>query len=339
MNSTQTIEITLLIGLVAISSLYSASEAAIITILRSHKLRQSQGREAPYTKRIAQLMEKPSATISAIVVGNNIASISASVIAAGLAIQRFGNIGMGLTTGVMTLVLLIFGEIVPKTYAIKNAEKVTKKLAGPLILTTHVLSPIVRILTPITNTVLKVLEPGIDLNALKRTEEGIGTLMALSEEKGQVERHEMGVICRVLDFGDTKAGEIMTPKKNIISENEDKTIDQAMEKLVKTGISRLPVYRSTKGNITGIAYAKDILANLKNENPSLKLKELARPALFAQETEKVEALFKKMQDTKMHMAIIKDKKDKITGLLTMEDAFEELVGDIYDEHDIKRKSS
>jgi len=338
MDSTQIIEISLLLGLVAMSSVYSASEAAIITILRSHRLRQSHGQEAPYAKKIRLLMEKPSATISAIVVGNNIASISASVIAAGLAIQRFGNIGIGLTTGVMTLVLLVFGEIVPKTYAIKNAERVTKKLAGPLILTTRVLSPVVRVLTPLTNMVLRALDRGIDPKAPRVTDEDIGELLTLSQEKVLMEKHEMGIIRRVLGFGDTKAGEIMTPKKDIISEDENRTIDKAMEKLIATGISRLPVYKNTKDNITGIAYAKDILANLKNKTPSVTLKEIAKPALFAQETEKVEALFKRMREKKMHMTIIRGKKGKVTGLLTMEDAFEELVGDIYDEHDLMGKA-
>ncbi len=334
MLNIETIEIALLLILIALSGFFSASEAALMAMSRS-RLKQMIAQKRPEAAKIQKLMSRPNVAISTIVVGNNMVNISASAIATGLAIQAFGNIGIGIATGAMTLIVLIFGEIVPKTYAIKNPEKVSRKTAGLLLALNHILYPIVRILTPVTNGILKALGTDVSKKPPKVTEEEIKALIGISEEEGVIEKSERELIYKVFEFGDTEAREIMTPRMDIICESENKTISQAIDNIINSGMSRIPIYKKTRDKIQGIVYTKDLLKYIKEKKTNTKLKILVKPVLFVPETKKVDKLFKEMQEKKIHMAIVVDEYGGTAGLVTLEDMLEELVGDIYDEHDIK----
>ena len=336
MVSIETIEITLLVILIGLSGFFSASEAALLAMSRS-RLKQLISQKKPEAEKIRKLMAKPNVTISTIVIGNNIVNISASAIATGLAIQTFGNAGIGIATGVMTLTVLIFGEIVPKTYAMRHAEKTMRKGAGLLIALNYILYPMMRILTPITSGILKALGTDVSKRPPKVTEEEIKTLVGISEEEGVIEKREREMIYKVFEFGDTEVREIMTPRMDIIGESENKTIGQAIKKALDSGVSRIPIYKKTRDRIQGIVYVKDLLEYITKRKTGTRLKSLTKPVLFVPETKKLDKLFKEMQEKKIHMAIVVDEYGGTAGLVTLEDILEELVGDIYDEYDITEK--
>ncbi len=326
--------LTILIVLLTLSALFSGAETALSS-LSIIKIKQLQQRGVKGTNILERLLKNSSKTLSTILIGNNIVNIAATAIATELTIEIFtGKQVTVFVTIIMTILILVFGEITPKTYASHNAEKVAMKLGKPLNLLSIIFTPVLFILNRITKIIIKIL--GGDLSSDKTTisEEEIKTLVDVGEEAGIIEKQEREMINSIFEIGDIEASEVMVPRIDIVYLDENDTMNDAIEKALKYGYSRIPVITNSIDNIIGILYVKDLLASFFNaNNQEESIKELIRPAYYVPESKKAIDLLTEMQLQKVHIAIVLDEYSGTLGLVTIENILEEIVGDIIDEYD------
>jgi len=319
--------IVVIIGiLIFLSSFFSAAEMAFVSVnkIKIRKKAKSGGKNAII---IEKLLNKPGEVISAIVICNNLVNITASILAGVIAAYLFGNIGVGIATAVMTLIVIVFGETIPKAYGIHN-DKFTLRVAKTLNFLTIVFSPISRGLSAVSNMFLKILGKEVGKKALV-TEEEIRIMLDLGVQDGTIKKDEKMMVNEIFDFDDTETREVFIPIKNVYLLNENATLKQLKQKALETGHSRFPVYRKNKKEIVGIAHVKDAL--LKDEKTHVK--EVMNSVFFVQQKMKADDVLRKMQRKKAHMAVVKSKNGKIIGIVTFEDLIEEIFGEISDEHD------
>jgi putative hemolysin len=322
--------------LLLLSAGFSSSETALtsLTISKIRQIREYDEERANLLKRAKKRLNTMLATI---LIGNNIVNIAATAILTEVTIKLFkGNQATIIATGVMTVLILVFGEITPKTFAAQNPEKVAVRVIGPLGFLSTVFTPILFILNSITGFIVKILGGDIKSNAPFVTEEEIRSLVDVGEEEGILQHQEKEMIEGIFEIDDIEVTEVMVPRIDIVAVSEDATIDDALDLIVTYGHSRIPVYKETIDNITGILYAKDtlaVLSNKDNEIQELAISSLMRPAYYVPETKKINKLLKELQQNKIHMAIVLDEYGGTEGLVTIEDILEEIVGDIFDEYD------
>jgi putative hemolysin len=313
---------------IVLSAFFSGSEVALISITRA-KVRTlfNEGRKG--SKHLSELKENPNRFLIAILIGNNIVNVAAAAIATAVTISIFGDIGVGIATGVVVIVLLFFGEIGPKVYASRNTETLALSVSPPVFYFTRLLSPVIWGIEKLTErhgTAEAIAEPSV-------TEEEIKEWIEVGKEEGTIEQEEREMLYSVLEFADTIAREIMTPRVDVALIEDTRTIDQAMEIFTETGFSRLPVYHDSVDNIIGILNIKDVFATAFSGKKTVALKDLMYDAFFVPETKKIDELLKELQVRKVQMAIVLDEYGSFTGIVTVEDILEELVGDILDEFD------
>jgi len=329
------IEGILLASCVILSAFFSGSEIALssldkLTLKRLIKEKGKKGRQVEF------LLTKPSRWLITILIGNNFVNIAAASLAT-LLVQEVvnGTAGqvVGIATGVMTFVILIFGEILPKSYCQHHAEEISIKVVRPIFLLSKILSPLVRALTFFTQTVLRLTKTEeIERNRLI-TEREIHALIDLGQEEGALEEQEEELVHSALEFDETQAKEIMVPRTNMVCINEEASLIELADLIKKAGYSRIPVYHKNIDNITGIAYAKDLLNFINNLSEEKKVKEIMHPPIFVAYTINLGRLFRRLQKEKTHLAIIVDEYGGVAGMLTIEDLLEEIVGEIEDEYD------
>jgi len=276
---------------------------------------------------LEKLLKKPGEVVSAIVICNNLVNITASILAGVVAAFLFGNIGVGVATAIMTLLVVVFGEAIPKAYGIHN-EKFAFKVASSLNILTIFFSPFSRGLSALSNVFLRILGKEVGKKALV-TEEEIKIMLDLGVQDGTIKKDEKHMVNEIFDFDDTETREVFIPIKNVYFLHENNTLRHLKKRAVETGHSRFPVYRKNKKDIVGIAHVKDAL--LKDEKNHIK--EIMKSVLFVQQKMKADNVLRKMQRKKAHMAIVKSKNGKILGIVTFEDIIEEVFGEISDEHD------
>jgi putative hemolysin len=276
---------------------------------------------------LEKLLEKPGEVVSAIVICNNLVNISASILAGFIAAFLFGNIGVGISTAIMTFLVVVFGEAIPKAYGIHN-EKFAFRVARPLKIITYIFSPISIGLSTLSNVFLKILGKEVGKKALI-TEEEIKIMLDLGVKDGTIKKDEKQLVNEIFDFDDTETKEVFIPIKNVYFVKENSTLRQLKIKAVETGHSRFPVYRKNKKDIVGIVHVKDSL--LKDEK--LKVKNIMKSVLYVQQKMKADNVLRKMQNKRAHMAVVKSKSGKNIGVVTLEDLIEEIFGEIIDEHD------
>lgn len=329
------IEGILLASCVVLSAFFSGSEIALssldkLTLKRLIKEKGKKGYQVEF------LLTKPSRWLITILIGNNFVNIAAASLAT-LLVQEVvkGTAGqvVGIATGVMTFVILIFGEILPKSYCQHHAEEISIKVARPIFLLSKILSPLVRALTFFTRTVLRLSgTEEIERNRLI-TEREIHALIDLGQEEGALEEQEEELVHSALEFDETQAKEIMIPRTNMVCINEEASLVELTDLIKKAGYSRIPVYHKNIDNITGIAYAKDLLNFINNLSKEDKVKGIMHPPIFVAYTINLGRLFRRFQKEKIHLAIIVDEYGGVAGMLTIEDLLEEIVGEIEDEYD------
>lgn len=329
------IEGILLASCVILSAFFSGSEIALssldkLTLKRLIKEKGKKGRQVEF------LLTKPSRWLITILIGNNFVNIAAASLAT-LLVQEIvkGTAGqvVGIATGVMTFVILIFGEILPKSYCQHHAKEISIKVARPIFLLSKILSPLVRALTFFTRTVLRLSgTEEIERNRLI-TEREIHALIDLGQEEGALEEQEEELVHSALEFDETQAKEIMVPRTNMVCINEEASLIELADLIKKAGYSRIPVYQKNIDNITGIAYARDLLNFINNLSKENKVKEIMHPPIFVAYTINLGRLFRRLQKEKTHLAIIVDEYGGVAGMLTIEDLLEEIVGEIEDEYD------
>ncbi|MCT4621206.1 MAG: hemolysin family protein [Marinisporobacter sp.] len=327
------IKLIILMVLLFLSGLFSSAETAL-TSMNIIKIKQLQNKEKKDAEVLERLMHKTPKILATILIGNNIVNIAATAIATELTFKLIsGKNATVFTTVVMTTLILIFGEITPKTYSSHYPEKVAMKLGKPLEILSVVLYPVLKILTTITNFIIKLF--GGDIKGTKTlvSEEEIKTLVDVGEEAGIIERDEREMINSIFEIGDIEVTEVMIPRIDMIYLEEESTLEETLSVVMKYGYSRIPVIKDTIDNVVGILYAKDLLIYSKKNSSNFDILKLIRGAYYVPESKKVSDLLKEMQKEKVHIAIILDEYGGTLGLVTIEDILEEIVGDILDEYD------
>ncbi|RLF53015.1 MAG: hemolysin [Thermoplasmata archaeon] len=316
-----------IIILIFLSAFFASAEMAFVSVDRV-RVREEVLKGNKNAKLLEELLEKGDEVISAIVVGNNLVNITASILAGALATHIFGNAGVGVATAIMTLVIIIFGEATPKAYGRDN-YKFAIKVAKYLAFVRKVFYPLASAFTAISEAIIKFV--GKEKRKEVVTEKEIKVMLDLGVEQGTIEKDEKELVEEVFDFDETKAIEVYVPKEEMVCLHENDKVKDLIKKSVETGYSRFPVYRENLDDIVGMVHVKDAL--MKDENTPIK--EIMRDILKITPAMKIDDVLREMQKRKVHMAILQSKDGKTLGIVTLEDLIEEIFGEIRDEHDVK----
>ncbi len=316
-----------------ISSIFSAAETGLMSLSKI-RIRQMVEDKVKRADIIEKLVNNPNRLLSAILIGNNIANIGASAIATSLAISYFPKNGVGIATGIMTILVLIFGEITPKSLAAQNSEKVSIRVSKFIHFITIVLSPAILVLTRITNSLIRLMGGKVDKEKPFITEEELKTIVNVSHQEGVLEGGEKDMIYNVFEFGETQARDIMVPRTDMVAIDVNLPYEDIVNIFKQEQYSRIPVYEETIDNIIGILYVKDLLF-IEDSKEEFDLRKYMRKPYFSYEFKPITELFEEMRTNRVHMAIILDEYGGTEGLITIEDLIEEIVGDIEDEYDKK----
>lgn len=317
--------------LILLSAFFSSAETALVTVnkMRVRMLLDEGNKKAMVLEKV---IENSGKMLSAILIGNNVVNISASSVATVFVQNRFGNIYVSIGTGILTLVVLIFGEIVPKTVATINSEKIALAYARPIYLIMTVLTPVIFLVDKFSMLFMKVL--GVRPNDKEKsfTEEELRTIMDVSQEEGIIESEEFDMINNVFDFGDTSAKDIMIPKIDIAMVSIDATYDELMRIIKDDKYTRIPVYKDDTDNIVGILNIKDMIIKGIGRN-NFNIEKIMHEPFYTIATKDLNDLLVEMRDENAGMCIVLDEYGTLDGLITLEDIIEEIVGEIRDEFD------
>lgn len=324
-------QIVVLVLLLAGSGFFSSAETAMISFSKI-RLRHLVEEGNPQAIKIQKLADKPNQTLGAILVGNNIVNIGASALATSIFIRLFGNTGVGIATGIMTLLVLIFGEITPKSLATTYSEKISLKISGFLTVYTAIMRPIVSALLVITKLFSKLIGADASLSKILLTEEELKTMVHVGHQEGVLEATEKEMIYNVFDFGDAQVREVMTPRADMIALEVSANYEKVIETLQEDHFSRIPIYSDNTDNIVGVLYIKDLIINQVSEE-NFDIQKYMRAPLFTFEFKRTNDLFKEMRIRRVPIAIVLDEYGGTAGIVTFEDLIEEIVGDIKDEYD------
>ena len=322
------VEILLFVICIILTAFFSSSEVALIGITRA-KVRTLDNEERVGSHALATLKESPEHLLITILIGNTIVTISAASIATSVAINLFGEIGVGIATGFVVVVLLVFGEIGPKIYATRAPDSFVLAVAPIILILSKIFTPIIWLVervSPTLRTGKEVAEPAV-------TEEEIKEWIDVGKEEGTIEQGEQDMLYSVLEFGDTTAREIMTPRIDVTVIEDTISFEEAIRIFSETGFSRIPVYHDQIDNITGILNVKDVFSAMVTRRKESFIGEIMYDPMFVPETKKIDDLLKDLQVNRVQMAIIIDEYSSFVGIVTVEDILEEIVGDIMDEHD------
>jgi len=314
------------------STFFSGSETALTTLSDAAVFRLKEKRH-PQAARLERLRGHLAQTISTLLIGNTLVNIAAGSIGTVLAIELFGERwGVVTATVATTLILLVFGEVTPKTLATRQAERVSCLAAPAIELLVTLFAPLAKLLSGIASLLLRPLG-GRTAAPTDVTEEDVKSLISLSHEHGQLEQEEKEILHAVLDFGDRPVSESMVPRAKVVLLPADASFEkvQAIGRVWR--YSRLPVYRDTPDDIVGILHVKDLFDVTDAEEKSFDVSRYLRPAIFVPEQKRSGDLFREMRRRRFHMAIVVDEMGAVSGLVTLEDLIEEVLGDISDEHD------
>jgi len=300
--------------------------------LKIKRLLREKGERA---KSLLHWQNDPDSLLTTILIGNNLVNIAASSLATALAISIGIRHGVTVAIIAMTVLILVFGEVVPKTLARRNAERLGLLVSPVLNFLAKVLTPVNRLLIGISKLIIR-LSPGDSLSSDDAiTTEHFHALIDLGEEEGIVEEEQAAMFEGVLDLAHTTVEQIITPRADICWIDSEATMEQALKCAIESGYSRIPVAKGEVDEIVGILYVKDLL--FLNGTPPRTIQEVMRPAMFVLETKSVSDLFKLFREEHVHIAIIVDEYGGVSGLITLEDLLEEIVGQISDEYDKERR--
>ncbi len=330
MDTTGTIQIVSLIVLVFLSAFFSSSETAFSTVnrVRLRTLAEDNNKGAI---RVLAILDRYGKMLSAILIGNNIVNLSASSVATTFAINLWGSKAVGIVTGILTFVILMFGEIIPKTWAMQRAESISL-LFSPLIqLLMTVLTPVIFLVDKLSNFILKLLHISSDGNSFSITEKELKTYVDVSHEGGVIEEEERTMIYNIFDFGDTVAKDIMIPRIQMTTVSLSATYQELLSTFQSCMFTRLPVYDEDPDHIIGIVNIKDFI--LVKDKEKFSLKKILREAYYTYEYKKISDLLMEIREKSCNIALVLSEYGTTVGMITMEDMIEELVGEIRDEYD------
>lgn len=323
-------QMVLLIVLLLLSAFFSSAETALTTVnrMRVRTLAESGNRSA---QTVIKVIENPGKMLSAILIGNNIVNLSASAVATTLAIDLWGSKMVGVATGILTLLILVFGEISPKTISTLYAEQIALGYARIIYFLMVVFTPVIFIVNKLSMGFLMLLR--IDPNKKQEaiTEDELRTIVEVSHEEGVIESEEKKMITNVFDFGDSLAKDIMVPRIDMVFINVDAGYDELLEVFREERYTRIPVYEETTDNVIGIINMKDLL--LLEDKEKFSIRDYLRQPLYTYEFKKTSELMVEMRNSFNNIVIVLDEYGATAGLITLEDMLEEIVGEIRDEYD------
>ena len=320
--------IVLLLVLLLLSGFFSGAEIALFSINEA-KVRSLVAQHRAGAKALQALKADPESLLITILIGNNIANIGSASVATYAATEAFGSAGVGIATGVMTLLVLFFGEITPKSFATRNAARISLMAAQPLRVLCRLLTPLV---IPL-QWLVRMLLPHQDSAAPRVTDLEIRAMTRIGHQTGQIEEHERRVIEGALTLDARRAWEIMTPRVEVFAWPDSKTLDEVADDLPDVRYTRIPVYADSLDRVTGVLYLRDAYQALLTGRRDVTLGTLAREPLFVPESATLVGLLEQFRTRRIHLGVVVDEHGGMDGLVTLEDVLEELVGEIVDETD------
>src|SRR5438876_2409817 len=330
------LQLVILIVSLLLCAVASAAETSFTSISRI-KLKNLVEEGDPQGIEIENLLSNPNRFLSTILIVNSVAVIVASSMATVLALRFSETLGEVVSTVLISLVVLIFCEITPKTAAVQNPLRWARVFVRPVRNAAWLLQPIVWSLGAITNSLVRLMGGQVKHGGPFVTEEELRLLVTVGEEEGVLEEEETEMIHSIFEFADTTVREVMIPRIDMVTLESDATVDEAVDLALQAGYSRIPVYGESIDDIIGVLYTKDMLKQLREGHNTLPIRELVRPASFIYETKKLDDLLREMQQKHVHMEIVVDEYGSVVGLVTIEDLVEEIFGDIQDEYDREEK--
>ncbi len=338
MDITWHIKLIVLVVLIFLSAFFSGSEVALFSI-QSKKFKKLFGRRKVLCGYVDNLLSQPKRLLVTILVGNTIVNVAASIVAVAIALELAPLLGIGTEIAIaiqivlLTLVILLFGELLPKVYASKSPYNFAKKISFPMYWVNVLIYPVTETIAEIIKMSFSKIK--LDKSKTVLTKDEISELTEYSQEKGTLEPEEQELIQSIVLFRDIQAGEIMTPRVDIKAIPVDSGFEDVVNIINETGHSRFPLFEDDLDNVIGIIYAKDILPYFAGGkfNKNFKLKSLARKTMYVPKSKKISELLREFQSKKMHIAIVVDEYGGTAGLITLEDIIEEVVGEIWDEYD------
>lgn len=332
MDTSTIIQLVVLIVLLLLSAFFSSSETALTTVSKI-KLKTLADEGNKSAAKVLKVTENPGKLLSTILIGNNIVNISASALATTFTTEVFGSKWIGISTGLLTILVLIFGEVTPKTMATQYAIKLSMIFVYPISLLMVILTPAIWLLDLITGIIFKILRIDTSTKDIM-TESELRAVVNVSHEDGVIEPEEKFMISNVVDFGDALSKDIMIPRADIVCANIDSSYDELVELFRAETFSRIPIYEESKDDIIGLLYLKDLFFYSQTHDMSdFDLRSILRQPIFVYEYQKTSQIFADMKTSSITMAIVLDEYGATAGIITMEDLIEEIVGEIRDEYD------
>ena len=326
----------MLIALLVLSALFSSSETALTTVNRI-RVRTLAGQGDKRAMTLLAVLQNPEKMLSVILIGNNVVNLYASSLATTVTLSLFGSKLVGVATGILTLAVLVFGEVAPKTMASRNAEQIALRVAGPVKVLMWLFTPLVFVVNNLARLVMKLF--GADRPGKRElmTAEELRTIVQVGHEDGVIENSERKMIDNVFDFGDRNARDIMIPRIDMTCIDVEAGYDELMEVVREEKYTRIPVYKESADTIVGILNIKDLL--FRAQDKPFRIAELMRKPLFTYEQKKTSELMVEMRKNYTNLAIVLDEYGVTAGMVTMEDILEEIVGEIRDEYDRDEEKS
>ena len=330
MDSGDSFQLIILVILLMLSAFFSSNETALMSVskLKLRTLADSGNKRAAMVLDVTE--NHTSKMLSAILIGNNIVNLSASALATSLA-YAFGGYMVSIATAVLTVAILVFGEITPKNYATINAEKLALRYIGVIRFFMTVMTPVIFIINLFSRGIMFLMRVDPDASGNGITEDELRTIVDVSHEDGIIESDEKEMIYNVFDLGDANAKDIMVPRVHVTFADVDSTYEGLIEIFRRDKFTRLPVYEETQDNIVGIINMKDLL--LYDKNQPFHIRDIMRKPHFTYEYKSISELLVEMRDSTFNIAIVLDEYGEMAGLITLEDILEEIVGEIHDEYD------
>ena len=329
METSDILQLVILVLLLSASAFFSSAETALMTSnkLRIRNLAENGDKRA---EKVLEITANTDKMLSAILIGNNIVNLSASALSTTLTLKVFGSSLVGVATGVLTFLILVFGEITPKNVASKNAENMALKYRGIISLLVIVLTPAIYVVNKVAGIVISLFVKNNDDNNMV-TEDELRAMVEVSHEGGVIEKEEKKMIVNVVDFGDTVAGDIMIPRVDMVMVSVESSYEEILKIFREERYTRIPVYEESPDNVIGILNVKDFL--LIEDKEHFSVKEHLREPLYTYEYKKTSSLMMDMRKTGANIVIVLDEYGTTVGLITLEDMLEEIVGEIRDEFD------
>ena len=336
METSDVAQLIIIIVLIFLSGFFSSAETAFSTLNRV-RMRNLEEEGSKKAARVNKILESYSKMLSAILIGNNIVNLTASSLTTAFVIGVCGNAYIGLGTGILTIVVLLGGEIIPKTWANLNSEKLALAYSSVIYTLMKVMTPVIFIVDLLSNGILRLLhvDPNKKMDTI--TESELKTYVDVSHEDGQIESDEREMIYNIFEFSDTCVKDIMIPRTNMVTVNADESVNDLIKVFHESMYTRIPVYQEDKDSMIGFVNIKDLFIARISGQKNITLKSLLREAYYTYEYKKNADLLLEMREKSMNVAFVLNEYGSTVGMVTLEDLLEELVGEIRDEYDEDEK--